>query len=239
MNLQTVIGRKNIWKTILIVGLCATFIRLGVWQLNRLSERKEDNIRLAELLDTDPFLLNDALDEDLVAKQDRQIEAIGSFDYEHQFVLLDRPSEFDVMGAKLVAPFVLEGTDQAILVDRGWISQSSAEEENHSQYDEELTSVIGRIQLGQSVPSGMKFIEPEYRWRRISLPIIQEQIPYELLPVYLLQAPIEGDSRETLPYRGEIQYDLSNGPHFGYAVQWFAFTAIFSVGYIGYLKKYG
>jgi surfeit locus 1 family protein len=61
-------------------------------------------------------------------------------------------------------------------------------------------------------------------------------MPYELLPIYLLQAP--DGSADGLPYRAEPERDFSEGPHLGYAVQWFLFAAILGAGYLGYVARH-
>lgn len=63
---------------------------------------------------------------------------------------------------------------------------------------------------------------------------IQAQIPYELLPVYVVQKPpLENES---LPYRSAPEFDHYNGPHLGYAIQWFAFALMSGIGYVRYVR---
>jgi surfeit locus 1 family protein len=84
----------------------------------------------------------------------------------------------------------------------------------------------------------------------VDIQAIQAQMPYELLPVYVLEsatedvqflsegmqsAPDDGDS--DLPYRPEPEFDLSNGPHLGYAIQWFIFALILGIVYVSYVRK--
>jgi surfeit locus 1 family protein len=52
-----------------------------------------------------------------------------------------------------------------------------------------------------------------------------------LLPVYLLEAP-GPQGNAVLPYRIEPEVDLSEGPHMGYALQWFAFAIVAGVVYV-------
>jgi surfeit locus 1 family protein len=81
--------------------------------------------------------------------------------------------------------------------------------------------------------------EPQREWYRVDVEAIAAQLPYEVLPIYVKQAPSsEGsESNEVPPYRSELEPDLSEGPHLGYAIQWFIFAAILGVGYIGYVSK--
>jgi surfeit locus 1 family protein len=65
---------------------------------------------------------------------------------------------------------------------------------------------------------------------------IDSQIPYPLLPVFLQP---EGDSQNSqppiVPARPEIE--ITEGPHFGYALQWFTFAAMLFFGYPFFLRK--
>jgi surfeit locus 1 family protein len=119
------------------------------------------------------------------------------------------------------------------LVDRGWIPAADAEQDDLSQFDEPgPQSVEGAVQLSQ-VLSGGRTAEvdgPQQRWYRVEIEAIQEQMPYRLLPFYLLQTP-PGEVQENLPYRVAVDYDLSEGPHLGYAIQWFLFATVLAVGY--------
>ena len=40
-----------------------------------------------------------------------------------------------------------------------------------------------------------------------------------------------------LPYRIEPEVDLSEGPHMGYALQWFAFAIIAGLVYVGVVRS--
>jgi hypothetical protein len=60
-------------------------------------------------------------------------------------------------------------------------------------------------------------------------------MPYELLPVFILQLPEEGRSFNDLPLREEPLV-LDEGSHFSYAIQWFMFALILGVGYIFFIR---
>jgi surfeit locus 1 family protein len=60
-------------------------------------------------------------------------------------------------------------------------------------------------------------------------------MPYRLLPFYLVQTPPDG-VQEDLPYRVSVDYDLSEGPHLGYAIQWFLFATVLAIGYMRFVS---
>ena len=72
---------------------------------------------------------------------------------------------------------------------------------------------------------------------RVDLETLQEQVPYELLPMYVIlrtQHPEQGD----LPVP-EPPPELTDGPHLGYALQWFAFGSIALIGWVILVRREG
>jgi surfeit locus 1 family protein len=229
--------------------------RLGFWQLDRLEQRRARNAQLSQQLALPPFSLSgDPLPEAPSALKNRLATAQGEFDFSYQVILkLQNRTEtgglvspLNAVGVDLITPFVIEGTSKAVLVDRGWIPESEAALDNLTKFSEPAgqTTVTGRIQLSQTLPSKRATaIAPkaasgslQREWYRVDIEAIQAQIPYELLPIYIEQSPTD-NSQTTLPYRSEPTFDLSEGPHLGYAIQWFTFALIFGGGYLYYVRN--
>jgi surfeit locus 1 family protein len=66
-------------------------------------------------------------------------------------------------------------------------------------------------------------------WNNVNLDRIGLQLPYKLLPVYVQPDSDPADSRPPIPYQPEIE--LNEGPHLGYAGQWFVFASLLFFGY--------
>jgi len=102
------------------------------------------------------------------------------------------------------------------------------------------TRLKDALGLGPQRPGGPA--EPpqqaQSEWFRVDVAGIQPQMPYDLLPFYLMWQP-EGEAvaQTALPYRTAVEFDLSEGIHLSYAVQWFLFAAMFGVGYVYYVRK--
>ena len=64
---------------------------------------------------------------------------------------------------------------------------------------------------------------------------LQEEMPYRLAPFYVKAAPVAGD--DALPAEIAKEIDLSEGPHLGYAIQWFIFSLGLGTGYVLYVNK--
>lgn len=230
---RTFFSRRWWWVTLLVILLIAVFIRLGIWQLDRRQQRLAANATYLAQISQAPLALDAsflAVDPEELA--DRAAIAQGHYDHEQQ-ILLTQQSWLGRPGAHLVTPLVLEDGQTAVLVDRGWIPSADAEQGDLSQFDEPgQQSIEGTVQLSQVLFGGRSTeVEgPQQRWYRVEIEAIQEQMPYRLLPFYLVQTPPEG-VQDVLPYRVTVEIDLSEGPHLGYAIQWFLFATILAVGY--------
>lgn len=211
--------------------------RLGVWQLDRLGERRENNRILAAALAASPIdLVQAELPADLSTIKDRQVIVSGEYDFENQLVLKVQNWEGRA-GVDLITPLVFRNGETAVLVDRGWIPDAEHNLEGEAQYDREgPVTVEGYAALSQALSGRETTIpdEPQSEWYRVDIAAIQAQMPYDLLPIYVLEAP--GDVPE-LPFRREQEIDLSEGPHLGYALQWFTFSLGLGIAYIVYVYR--
>jgi surfeit locus 1 family protein len=237
--------------TLLVIAAMAVMARLGVWQLERREQRIARNADLAAKLEAPPISLNAAaaaaawpLPEDRAAVRNLPAEAAGQYDFDRQLLLVQQNYR-DMPGAHLVVPLVLSGTDQAILVDRGWVPFDDVQSGRWQEYDDQRgpVTISGRLQpsqilFGQAAEQGQTeaAAPPEAEWYRIDVEAIQGQMPYTLLPVYLLEAP-GPDGNAALPYRIEPEVDMSEGPHMGYALQWFAFAIVAGVVYVAAVRS--
>ncbi|NJN44120.1 MAG: hypothetical protein HC806_04890, partial [Anaerolineae bacterium] len=81
-------------------------------------------------------------------------------------------------------------------------------------------------------------------WNLANVGAISMQIPYPILPIYIQRAPdnslpadVNDWTEANLPYPGLPELEISEGPHMGYALQWFTFAAILGLGYPIYLSR--
>jgi surfeit locus 1 family protein len=244
LPLRILFSRQYWWATLVVIFGMVVLARLGIWQLDRLEQRKARNAEIVRQLELPPLSLTDEalLGDDLIGLKNRRATARCEFYFSHQMALLYQ-NLHDTPGIHLITPLVIEGSSQAVLVDRGWIPVDQAAPENWPQFDEPgPVSVTGFIRLSETLParsgdaSQSQVARPQPDWYRVDIKAIQGQVPYDLLPVYILQSPPE--SRDiTLPYEVEPGFDLSNGPHLGYAIQWFIFSLILGIVYVRAVTK--
>lgn len=215
-----------------VAALCA---RLGFWQLARLEERRARNREIRSGLASEPLELDDAVEEAQLEPY-RPVRARGQFDAAQQVILTARTYE-GRSGAHLLTPLRLESAEVSVLVDRGWIpfqDRSSARLESYRV--EGTVEIQGITKPSQELPNFPLLPprptsspeDPRFAWPAIDVSAIGAQIPYDLLPVYVvLTEPVPPQATEPIPDPG---LDLSEGPHMGYAIQWFSFALIALIG---------
>lgn len=248
MKLDLLLNRTW-WKTtLLVIAAVAVMVRLGIWQLDRLQQRRAFNARVQTQIDQPVLELNrivepNALDQDLSSMEYRDVEVTGEYDPSGEVVLRNQVWE-NLLGVHLLTPLKIAGSDQTVLVNRGWVPFDDFTSGELSQYNESgVVKIQGVIRNPQTKPDvgghadqvPTSGDEKLMAWNVVNVDGIESQLPYPLLPIYIQASP--DPSWTALPYRSEVELDLTEGPHMGYAIQWFIFAAILGVGYPFYLRK--
>ena len=233
--------RKWLLLTLLVLAGTALCIRLGIWQLDRLEQRRSFNAQF-EAARAQPALdLNQEVPGDISRMEWRSVQVTGQYDLENQ-VALRNQYYGNKYGYHLLTP--LRFGDAAVLVDRGWIpAEGNSTAADWRQYDETgMVTISGQIRLGQVKPSlgGVADELPADGsrlkvWINADVMQIAGQIPYPVLPVYIQPGSDAADTEPPIPFQPHIE--LTEGSHFGYALQWFTFATILFFGYPFYLRK--
>ncbi len=242
MNLFRKMFSKTWALTTALVFLGSAFcIRLGIWQLDRLEQRRAFNSQVESMRDAPPLDLNRAIPPDIASMEWRSAVVVGEYDFENQIVLRNQYDEGQ-LGYHLITPLLFDG--QAIFINRGWIpADGPANPQDWRAYDETgEVKVTGRVLLGRSKPKfgGIADALPTdgsrlAAWNNLDLKMIAAQMPYPILDVYIQADSNSAASQPPIPFQPEL--DLTEGSHFGYALQWFAFAILLFVGYPFYLRK--
>lgn len=236
---RALFSRRWWWVTLLVVALMLVLARLGIWQLDRLEERRASNAQLRTVLESAPLALGeDPLPEEPELLENRLVTAAGVYDLDEQ-VLLKLQNWQGRTGAHLVTPLVLGDGETAVLIDRGWIPDNLAAPAEVTAFDiTDPVTVEGYARLSETLSRGVDTPPdmPQREWYRIDIANIQRQVPYDLLPIYVLQSPPPDGSQE-LPFRASPEIDLSEGSHLSYAVQWFIFSVGLGIAYVIFVNK--
>jgi surfeit locus 1 family protein len=216
-------------------------VRLGIWQLERLQQRRASNAAIRSDLARPAVSLPADINR-AEALEYRHASVRGTFDPSHEIYLTNRALD-GIAGVHVVTPLELEGTDRWILVDRGWLADTDYRGSSPQAWASEGTVRLEGVLLPSQEEPALAFLgdktpapgEPPLReWRALSLPGIAAQLPFPLLDVYLLMDQQEAGPSLLTP---DPQIDLSEGPHLSYAIQWFAFAAIAFVGGAAWFRR--
>lgn len=234
-----------LWKHLLALLALIVLLNLGLWQLRRLEERRSLNRNITAALNQAAIPLT-GKPIDPAEFHFRRVEVKGVFDNAAAIAIRNQ-SLGDQPGLHLVTPLRIKGSDVAVLVDRGWIPRGDSDPEpaDLTPYDlpGEVT-VEGIAYQTQTRPSSLAPSDPPLKagqtrlvaWFRVDIDRIQEQVPYRLLPIFIRQTPAPNTPAGTLP-QADSGVTLDEGPHLGYAIQWFSFAAILVVTYGLFLRQ--
>jgi surfeit locus 1 family protein len=217
---------RTIVFCIIAVLAAGLFTRLGFWQLGRLRVRQARNATVIAAQRDAPTLLS-TLPRDTGAAHYRKALLVGRFDYAHELVLAGRTHQGSP-GVELLTPVRIAGSDTAVLVNRGWVYSPDAGSVDRSRWREgDSANVTGYVELFAPDAGTTSSTLDSRIVRRVSRLEAASRIPYPLTPWYLVQTGDTADARH--PARRIIP-TLDDGPHRGYAVQWFAFAITALVG---------
>lgn len=244
--LRALAGRRWRWVTLAVLALMLLLARLGIWQLDRLAERRAANAQLAAALAASYIFGNDDLtalagqppaevSPDLA---NRDVFLEGEYDYVEQRILLLQNHQGQP-GVHLITPLVLD-SGAAVLVDRGWIPDAEYEAGHLFTEATGPQTASGYIALTETLrrrtAESVAPATPNDEIFRVDVAALAEELPYPLAPYYVKLSPT-GEVDRTLPVAIAKEIDLSEGPHLGYAMQWFIFSLGLGAGYVLYVYR--
>jgi surfeit locus 1 family protein len=220
---------------VLVVAVCVLFVNLGFWQIRRLEERRLENTVMASRLAADPQPIEELIvgaGRDLDSLEFRGTTATGEFAPNEEVLVRSQVHE-GTAGWHVITPMVL-ADGRAVLVNRGWVPLEMDEVPARADPPAGEVTISGWLGLTRTRQSGGA-TEPDGRLTqiaRVDIDRLQQQMPFELLPVY-----ISADQTEvSLPVAVSRPDTSDEGPHLLYAIEWFSFTLISVVGY-GFLLR--
>lgn len=232
-----------IFATLLVLAAASVMVRLGLWQLDRLAQRRALNAQVSLGLSLPPLDLNAGIPADLPSMEYRAVSAAGVYDFSQQILLRNQALDGQA-GYHVLTPLLIDGTDRAILVNRGFIPLADQDPAALAAYDQPGRVVVhGQIRRSQPEPRFGGVPDPQLKegqtrlaaWNFINLERIRLQVTPALLDVYLLAAP--DPALTNSPVRIIPEIELSEGSHAGYAGQWFTFALILLIGYPFYVRS--
>jgi surfeit locus 1 family protein len=227
--------RRNVLAAVFAIVTAVIFSRLGMWQLQRLSERRAHNVALAARLQT-PAVSLAQLPADSAGAHWRRAIVHGSYDFDHQIVLSGRTNDGSP-GVQILTPLRPDSGGPAVLVNRGWVYSPDAASVDLGQWDEPPhATVSGYVESFVHGGRGVSRLPSHPNaWTRLEATELSSAFPFPIAPFYLVVLDTLAEYRRAhgLPSVTPVRLDLpvmDDGPHLNYAIQWFAFALVALVG---------
>lgn len=218
---------------LVVVSLAALFVRLGMWQLDRLEQRRELNSLIESRLESAPMDITDITNP---TDAEYQRVTIGGVFDPSQEVLIRSQTYLGTAGFHVITPLVLDdGT--AVLVNRGWVPLTmDSVPVRDAPPPAGRVVVAGWVHLTQQRPRFGPEDPPGERTvlNRVDIDRIQTQTDDDLSEVYVVEL---GERAEDLPRPATPPDFDDEGPHLSYAIQWFSFAVIGVVGFFFLLRR--
>ncbi len=221
---------------ILVVVLAAVAVRLGIWQLHRLSERRARNAVELAARDLPPVDLGMATPSE-TGLAGRRAVAIGHFDPSGELLLRNRAFR-DAPGVYVATPFEVEGSGTTLWVLRGFATAPDAVRPGPipppASGTVTIHGVLAKIPVtgnrGQPLAAG------DSTWQRLDSTVALEHRPEAFTVFLFLEGGLSGPGR----LDSVEPPALGEGPHLSYAIQWFGIaTAILTFGIVFVRKRDG
>ena len=227
--------RVNLIFVIMGTIFALVCIRLGFWQLARLSERKALNRELSARAMTAPVPLNE-LPKDTAAAHFRRVTLNGTYDYGHEIYVTNRTRNGSP-GVQVITPLKMAGTDTAVLVTRGWVYAPDGMTIERSRWKEPDTlfgeAFVVYFVHQQGTP---KLSGRDRSYRLLDERTLSQDFPYPIAAYHLILIAGGAAPGPNVPPRLEVP-PLDEGPHQSYAIQWFSFATISIIGMFLFVRR--
>jgi cytochrome oxidase assembly protein ShyY1 len=240
-GLRFLVTRRWLMLLVLVLVLAYACLLLGRWQWHRLEGKKSGNaiIRANEKAPATPVdhVLRrgqDPADDD----QYKVVSATGTYDASKTVVIRYQTRDGSA-GVDVVVP-LMTSSGTALLVDRGWLQTSNQGAVDPSQVPAPPSGRVTVTGWVRQDAGGGATAVVDNSARAISSTQIAPAIG---VPLYggFVDLLTEDPAPATPLTKGADPPDLTNGPHFFYALQWwfFGLLALFGYGYLAWEEYTG
>ena len=235
---------------IFVIGSVVLMINLGFWQLGRLDERKASNATIVEAEKSPAVpiaeLLPDGVDSSsgaVDAATYRSVLVTGTYRADQQVLIPNRTYNGGA-GFWVITP-IMQSDGTSVAINRGWIPYSFTADGPWDEFAPPTgtVSVNGMVRPSQAreesgIVSGPKDpTEGTLRsLARVDIDRLGQQIDEKLWPLYLNLQQQQPEQPGQLPVPVP-RPELSEGPHLGYAGQWFIFSTLTIIVYPLLLRR--
>ena len=225
--------------TLAFLCLLTLLLSLGMWQANRAIEKRAiiQQQETAQLMPS--TRLSTAFEDNAETSRYRKLEVAGHYDTQQQFLIDNQISEGKA-GYFVLTPFILQGENKAILVNRGWLPLN---QDRKNLPDVSMTAepgvITGRANTFPSVGIKLTGAEIPTDTSPSVVQIVDTQVLAKKLGYSLFSFQLELDKTQPNGFKREWHTTTLMQPeqHTAYAMQWFALAFTLTVLFIVYSFK--
>jgi surfeit locus 1 family protein len=233
-NARFLLRPRWLLSHVLVLLLVVTMVNLGFWQLRRLDEKRDRNALIEARMDQPVEPVEDLVepgDDGVGQARFRRVTATGTYDEDATVVVRNR-SQDGVAGAWLVTPVALADGARVGIV-RGFVAFGADGSPVRAPTPPGEVTVEGLVvDPGSFDGTAPRDLEP--------LLAEADTLPGLVLAASSVPPEPDGAAPEAAEPSSIVPVpppELSEGPHLGYAAQWFIFSAIALVGYPIVLRR--
>jgi surfeit locus 1 family protein len=224
MNKKTF--KPNLKILIFYVFFSIVFIALGFWQI----ERGINKTELLQQFETRSKAEASAINDE-PKKWDR-VKLSGEF-FDSFNIYIDNVILKGIPGYKILTPAKVEGINEPVLVDRGWIQRETSREVlpdvSISKIDFEVAGILISPELGLVLGDEIITKTKPYLSQSSNIEVIEKGLEIEFYDFIFLADPLMIDSLE---YIEIIPTNILPSKHYGYASQWFTMFLVLTFMFI-------
>jgi cytochrome oxidase assembly protein ShyY1 len=219
----------SLFKSAVALLLIAGCLWASQWQYHRGVDRHERN-NLIEAQTTLASVKVEDASKNPVANEWREVRATGQFDATKQILLRNRYFE-GKYGFEVLTAFTATGGEK-FWVDRGWVQAGATaiEQPELPPLPVGQVSINGRLRLDTSLPQGNFFALPSTGTGLISEANARSTNTKTGIDSEFYLDLLSGSVPELTPEVPAQLPELSDGPHFAYALQWVLFGGLVIYG---------
>jgi cytochrome oxidase assembly protein ShyY1 len=239
-GLRFLVSRRWVVLLLTVLLLAYACLLLGRWQWHRLEGKKSGNTTIRTNEKAGPRPVDQVLRHGVDPPSSDQyavVSASGTYDAS-KTVIIRYQTRDGASGVDVVVP-LMTSSGTALLVDRGWLATSNQGLTDGSQVPAPPSGTVTVTGWVRQDAGGSAAQVVNASARAISSTQIEPAIG---VPLYggFVQLLTESP-KPTTPLRRADPPDLSNGPHFFYALQWwfFGILALFGYGYLAWEEATG
>ncbi len=213
------------WLGVLVLIICVPlFIKLGLWQYNKARLKQAVQASYNASLDYDALSLPEKLGN-LDMWKYKKIKITGHYETRYQ-ILLDNQVEENRAGFHVLTPLKIEGRNDYVLINRGWIAGKAT----HTDLPEVSTpegtlEIVGLVWVPSKKIFTLETAQEKRQWNEVwqhmDLERYQKSVPINLLPIVI---KLDSNSNAGGFVRHWQLPAEKIATNMGYAYQWFGFA---------------